>query len=110
MSSVRSSDPDSGPQRLLSPLPTTVRAWRLYREKTAALSSLVDSRLIMPTSILYPHAAKALSVIGLFFNSAQKKSESHHGWCDSNPGTKILFINIHINSKAIINKYYSGGP
>ena len=35
--------------RLLSPLPTTVRAFHFHREKTSALSSFVDSRLIAPT-------------------------------------------------------------
>ena len=31
------------------PLPTTVRALHFFREKTSALSSLVDSRRIVPT-------------------------------------------------------------
>lgn len=66
----------SGPGlRLLSPLPTMVRAFRFYREKedctAVALSSPVDSPRIPPT-----HATKALSANGsfLFF---QIKSKCH---------------------------------
>ena len=44
----RNSDPGSH-SRLFSPLPTTVRALHFYREKTSALSFLVDSRRIVPT-------------------------------------------------------------
>ena len=41
---------DAGPHsRLNSPLSTTVRAFHFYRDKTSALSSLVDSRRIEPT-------------------------------------------------------------
>ena len=43
---------DSNPRshsRPFSPLPTTVRAFHFHREKTSALSSFVDSRLIAPT-------------------------------------------------------------
>ena len=43
----RNSDPGSH-GRLVSPLPTTVPV-HFYREKTSALSSLVDSRRIVPT-------------------------------------------------------------
>ena len=47
----RNSDPGSH-SRVFSPLPTTVRASHFYREKTSALSSLVDSlrvELRLPT-------------------------------------------------------------
>ena len=40
----RSSEPGSHCSRLFSPLPTAVHALGFYREKDAALSSLVDSR------------------------------------------------------------------
>ena len=46
--SSRNADPGSH-SRLFSPLPTTVRALHFYREKSSALSSLVDSRRIVPT-------------------------------------------------------------
>ena len=41
----RNLDPGSHSKRLF-PLPTTVRAFRFYREKDSAFSSLVDSRRI----------------------------------------------------------------
>ena len=44
----RNLDPGSHSKRLF-PLPTTVRAFRFYREKDSAFSSLVDSRRIVPT-------------------------------------------------------------
>ena len=64
---TRNSDPGSH-GRHLPPLPATVRAFYFYREKTAALSFLVDSRLTPPT-----HATRALSAIGSFL---QKKSQN----------------------------------
>ena len=51
----RNSDPGSH-SSLFPPLPTTVRALHCCREKISALSSLVDSRRIVPT-----HARGALS-------------------------------------------------
>ena len=54
---INSRNPDPGPHsRLFSPLPATVRALHFYREKISALSSLVDSRRIVPT-----HAINRLS-------------------------------------------------
>ena len=47
----RNSDPESH-GRLYSPLPTTVRALLFYRAKNSALSSLVDSRRVVPTHAL----------------------------------------------------------
>ena len=47
----RNSDPESH-GRLYSPLPTTVRVLFFYRAKNSALSSLVDSRRIVPTHAL----------------------------------------------------------
>ena len=45
-----SRNPDPGSHsRLFSPLSTTVLALHFFREKGAALSALVDSRLIVPT-------------------------------------------------------------
>ena len=40
----RNSDPGSPSRHFFSTLPTTVRALHLHRQKTSALSSLVDSR------------------------------------------------------------------
>ena len=53
----RNSDPGSH-SRLFSPLPTTMRAFHFSREKTSALSSLVDSRRITPT-----HARRSQQLI-----------------------------------------------
>ena len=48
--SSRNSDPGSHTgSRLFSPLPARVRALHFYRDKISALSSLVDSRRIVPT-------------------------------------------------------------
>ena len=57
------SDPGSH-SRLFSPLPTTVRALHFYREKISELSSLVDSRRIVP----YPrYTLSALDAFFFFF-------------------------------------------
>ena len=57
----RNSDPGSH-SRLLSPLPTTVRALHFYRENISALSSLVDSRRIVLT-----HARRPQQLILVLF-------------------------------------------
>ena len=56
----RSSDPGSH-SRLFFPLPTRVRALHFYRENISALSSLVDSRRIVPT-----HARPSQQLIPFF--------------------------------------------
>ena len=60
----RNSDPGGSHSRLFSPLPTAVRAFHPYREKT---SSLVDSHRIVPT-----HARH--SAVDPFLISANTKS------------------------------------
>ena len=49
-----------------SPLPTTVRALHFYRKKISALSSLVDSRRIVPT-----HARRSQQLILSFCKKNQ---------------------------------------
>ena len=65
------SDPGSHSRRS-SPLPTTVRALFFYRDKNSALSSLVDSRRIVPT-----HAT--LSAVDSFLFVQRNNFQSHHG-------------------------------
>ena len=59
----RTSDPGSH-SRLFPPPrhPTTVRVLHFYREKKSALSSLVDSRRIVPT-----HARRSQQLVHLYF-------------------------------------------
>ena len=57
-----SRDSDPGSYGRLFPLLTTVRALHFYREKIAALSSLVDSRRTAPT-----HARCSQQLIFLYF-------------------------------------------
>ena len=57
----RSSDPGYHSRLFSPPLPTTVRAFRFYREKISALSSLGDSRRIVIT-----HARRSQQLTSFF--------------------------------------------
>ena len=75
------------------PILTRVRAFiKTAREKTSALSSLVDSRLIAPIPTL-----RALTSSFFFFNFWQVHSQSHAGW-DSN-SHEMNAININRSSR-----------
>ena len=64
----RNSDPGSHSRRF-SPLPTAVRALPFYRDNISALSSLVDSRLIVLT-----HARRFQQLILFYFANEFKIS------------------------------------
>ena len=70
-------------------LPTTVRALHFYREKISALSSLVNSRRIVPS-----HARRSQQLI-LFILFLQVQSKSHHGGIRTHGPTLLLSL-IHI--------------
>ena len=65
--SSRASDPGSH-SRLFFPLPSTVRALHFYRHKIGALSSLVDSRRIVPTHAINRRAQELLIPFFIFAN------------------------------------------
>ena len=78
----RNSDPGSH-SRLFS-LPTPVRALHFYREKTSALSSLVDSRRIVLT-----HARRSRQLILVIV--LQLNPNSHHGGIQTPRPTLVAF-------------------
>ena len=82
--SSRNADPGSH-SRLFSPLPTTVRALHFYREKSSALSSLVDSRRIVLT-----HARRSKQLILSYFCKIEN-AKSHHGGIRT-PGSTLLIV------------------
>ena len=68
----RNSDPSSY-RRLSSSLPTAVRALHFYRDNISALSSLVDSRLIVLTQ------ARRSQQVLIRFSFLQMNAKSPHG-------------------------------
>ena len=78
LSLSRKSDPGSH-SRLFSPLPATVRVLHFHHEKISAVSSLVDSRRIVPTPRYVLSAVDRFYFSFLLFPFLHINSKSHHG-------------------------------
>ena len=91
----RNLDPGSHSKRLF-PLPTTVRAFRFYREKDSAFSSLVDSRRIRHTP-LQRNAGRSLRELYLSLYTCCQNRNARR--CAKHKHVNTLLLALHHNAR-----------